>query len=41
MPGATINITMDGINNNSGAFRSGGTSFFGDRAARASTRSKR
>ena len=28
MPGATINITVDGINNNSGAFRSGGTSFF-------------
>jgi hypothetical protein len=28
MPGATLNITVDGINNNSGAFRSGGTSFF-------------
>jgi hypothetical protein len=28
MPGATINITVDGINNNSQAFKSGGTSFF-------------
>ncbi|MPZ20533.1 MAG: TonB-dependent receptor plug domain-containing protein [Luteitalea sp.] len=28
MPGATINITIDGINNNSQGFKSGGTSFF-------------
>jgi hypothetical protein len=28
MPGATINITVDGVNNNSTAFKSGGTSFF-------------
>jgi hypothetical protein len=28
MPGGTINITLDGINNNSQGFRSGGTSFF-------------
>src|SRR5262245_17356658 len=29
MPGATINIMLDGINNNSNGFKSGGTSFFG------------
>jgi hypothetical protein len=29
MPGATINIMVDGINNNSNGFKSGGTSFFG------------
>lgn len=34
MPGATINITLDGINNNSNGFRSGGTSFFGTVPAR-------
>jgi hypothetical protein len=28
MPGATINISLDGINNNSTGFKSGGTSFF-------------
>ncbi|MBX5478420.1 MAG: carboxypeptidase regulatory-like domain-containing protein [Pyrinomonas methylaliphatogenes] len=28
MPGGAINITVDGINNNSQGFRSGGTSFF-------------
>jgi len=28
MPGGTISISLDGINNNSNAFRSGGTSFF-------------
>jgi hypothetical protein len=28
MPGATINITVDGVNNNSTGFKSGGTSFF-------------
>ncbi len=28
MPGATINIMVDGINNNSQGFKSGGTSFF-------------
>jgi hypothetical protein len=28
LPGAAINITLDGINNNSQRFRSGGTSFF-------------
>jgi hypothetical protein len=36
MPGATINITVDGINNNSAAFRSGSPP-----CRRASTRSKR
>jgi hypothetical protein len=29
LPGGAINITLDGINNNSQRFRSGGTSFFG------------
>jgi Carboxypeptidase regulatory-like domain len=29
MPGATINMMLDGINNNSNGFKSGGTSFFG------------
>src|SRR5262245_23780402 len=28
LPGGAINITLDGINNNSARFRSGGTSFF-------------
>lgn len=28
LPGGAINITLDGINNNSERFRSGGTSFF-------------
>jgi hypothetical protein len=28
LPGAAINITLDGVNNNSQRFRSGGTSFF-------------
>ncbi len=28
MPGVTINISTDGINNNSTGFKSGGTSFF-------------
>jgi carboxypeptidase family protein len=34
MPGATINIMLDGINNNSNGFKSGGTSFFGTVPAR-------
>jgi hypothetical protein len=29
LPGGAINITLDGVNNNSQRFRSGGTSFFG------------
>ncbi len=28
LPGGAINITLDGVNNNSARFRSGGTSFF-------------
>ena len=28
LPGGAINITLDGVNNNSQRFRSGGTSFF-------------
>jgi hypothetical protein len=34
MPGGTINPTIDGINNSSNGFKSGGTSFFGTVPAR-------
>ena len=34
MPGGTINPTLDGVNNSSNGFKSGGTSFFGTVPAR-------
>src|SRR6185369_12272893 len=34
MPGGTINPTIDGVNNSSNGFKSGGTSFFGTVPAR-------
>ena len=40
MPGGTINPTIDGINNSSNGFKSGGTSFFGT-VRHGSARSRR